>query len=125
MRANQLAHHLIGLGVQPGDRVALCVERSVEMIVGIVGILKAGAAYVPLDPAYPQDRLAFVLADTAAPVVITQPHLKSILPASDARIVVLDSLGTQVSSQPTTRPRSVANLQPVRLYRSRLITWHT
>lgn len=104
MRANQLAHHLIGLGVQPGDRVALCVERSVEMIVGIVGILKAGAAYVPLDPAYPQDRLAFVLADTAAPVVITQPHLKGILPASDARIVVLDSLGTQVSSQPTTRP---------------------
>lgn len=104
MRANQLAHHLIGLGVKPGDRVALCVERSLEMIVAILGILKAGAAYVPLDPAYPRDRLAFVLTDTAAPVVITQPHLKSVLPTSDAHIVMLDSAGSQTSGQPTTRP---------------------
>jgi amino acid adenylation domain-containing protein len=103
-RANQLAHHLIGLGVQPGDRVALCVERSLEMIVGILGILKAGAAYVPLDPTYPHDRLDFVLADTATPVIITQPHLKSGLPAADAHILILDARWSQISSQPTTRP---------------------
>ncbi|RMP52651.1 Amino acid adenylation, partial [Pseudomonas syringae pv. atrofaciens] len=53
-RANQLAHHLIGLGIGPDDRVAICVERSPEMVVGLLGILKAGAAYVPLDPAYPE-----------------------------------------------------------------------
>jgi amino acid adenylation domain-containing protein len=103
-RANQLAHHLIGLGVQPGDRVALCVDRSMEMIVGMLGILKAGAAYVPLDPAYPRDRLAFVLEDTAAPVVITQPHLRGILPASSARVIILEAMGLQTGSQPVTRP---------------------
>jgi amino acid adenylation domain-containing protein len=74
------------------------------MMVGILGILKAGAAYVPLDPAYPRDRLAFVLADTAAPVIIIQPHLKSVLPASDARLVTLDTAWSQISNQPTNRP---------------------
>ncbi|WP_146741976.1 condensation domain-containing protein, partial [Lonsdalea populi] len=59
-RANQLAHHLISLGVRPDDRVALCVERGLDMMVGLLGILKAGAAYVPLDPAYPAERLAYM-----------------------------------------------------------------
>ncbi len=58
-RANQLAHHLIGLGVRPDDRVAICVERCVEMVVGLLAVLKAGGAYVPLDPAYPAERLAY------------------------------------------------------------------
>ncbi|WP_422646038.1 condensation domain-containing protein, partial [Xenorhabdus miraniensis] len=62
-RANRLAHHLLALGVQPDDRVAICVERSLEMIVGLLGILKAGAAYLPLDPAYPAERLAYMLED--------------------------------------------------------------
>ncbi|MCY9850829.1 AMP-binding protein, partial [Pectobacterium jejuense] len=52
-RANQLAHHLLSLGVKPDDRVAICVERSLDMVIGLLGILKAGAAYVPLDPGYP------------------------------------------------------------------------
>ncbi len=103
-RANQLAHHLIGLGVHPGSMVALCLERSLEMIVGILGVLKAGAAYVPLDPTYPRKRLAFVLTDTVAPVVITQPHLKGVLPASNARVVTLDATWSAVSTQPITRP---------------------
>ncbi|MBZ0290003.1 MAG: amino acid adenylation domain-containing protein, partial [Anaerolineae bacterium] len=103
-RANQLAHHLIGLGVQPGDKVALCVERSLEMLVGIVGILKAGAAYVPLDPAYPRERIAFVLEDTTAPVLITQPHLKGIIPDAQARVVILDATWSQISGEPSTRP---------------------
>ena len=62
-RANQLAHHLIGLGVGPEKLVGICVERSIEMVVGLLGILKAGGAYVPLDPAYPKERLEFMLED--------------------------------------------------------------
>ena len=65
-RANQLAHHLQGLGVGPEVVVGLCVERSLEMVVGLLGILKAGGAYLPLDPDYPQDRLAFMLDDAGA-----------------------------------------------------------
>jgi non-ribosomal peptide synthetase component F len=70
-RANQLAHHLIGLGIRPDDRVAICVERSLEMVVGLLGILKAGGAYVPLDPAYPSERLAYMLAD-CSPGIVTK-----------------------------------------------------
>ncbi|MGO7733585.1 AMP-binding protein, partial [Rhizobium johnstonii] len=62
-RANRLAHHLVSLGVKPDERVAICVERSIEMVVGLLAVLKAGGAYVPLDPAYPPDRLAYMLED--------------------------------------------------------------
>ncbi|MCE4575918.1 non-ribosomal peptide synthetase, partial [Caballeronia sp. CLC5] len=63
-RANQLAHHLIAQGVRPEDRVALCVERGIGMVVSLLAILKAGAAYVPLDPAYPGERLSHILTDS-------------------------------------------------------------
>ncbi|WP_213942338.1 AMP-binding protein, partial [Pseudomonas sp. dw_612] len=63
-QANRLAHHLVDLGVKPGDRVAICTLRSLEMLVALLAVLKAGAAYVPLDPAYPPQRLAFVLQDS-------------------------------------------------------------
>ena len=62
-RANRLAHYLRGLGVGPESRVALCLERSVEMVVSLLAVLKAGGAYVPLDPSYPLDRLAYMLDD--------------------------------------------------------------
>ncbi|MEI7155080.1 AMP-binding protein, partial [Pectobacterium carotovorum] len=71
-RANQLAHHLLALGVKPDDRVALCIERCPEMMVGLLGILKAGAAYVPMDPAYPAERLAYMLDDAAPVALLTQ-----------------------------------------------------
>ncbi len=74
-RSNQLAHHLRGLGVGPEVIVALCVERSPEMIVGLLGILRAGGAYLPLDPDYPPERLAFMLADANAPVLVAHSHL--------------------------------------------------
>ncbi|HEV7370001.1 non-ribosomal peptide synthetase, partial [Arenibaculum sp.] len=78
--ANQLAHFLIGRGVGPDDRVGLCMERSPEMVVGLLAILKAGAAYVPLDPAYPAERLAFMLSDAAPKLLLTQQRLRGILP---------------------------------------------
>ena len=74
-RANQLAHRLLARGVRPDDRVALCIERSLDMVVGLLGILKAGAAYVPLDPAYPAERLAYMLADSAPVALLTQASL--------------------------------------------------
>ncbi|TPG62840.1 AMP-binding protein, partial [Pseudomonas arsenicoxydans] len=79
-RANRLAHHLIALGVRPDDRVAICVERSLEMVVGLLAILKAGGAYLPLDPAYPDERLAYMLDDAAPVALLTQAALLNTLP---------------------------------------------
>ena len=105
-RANQLAHHLRGLGVGPEVVVGLCVERSLEMVVGLLGILKAGGAYLPLDPDYPGERLAFMLADARAPVLVTQASLLDQLPAYGARIVQLDADGPAIARQPTSAPAS-------------------
>ncbi|KAK3806262.1 MAG: Non-ribosomal peptide synthetase module [Benniella sp.] len=69
-RANRLAHHLIGLGAQPDNLVAICVERSFAMIVSVLAVLKAGGAYVPLDPSYPKERLAYILEDAAPAIVL-------------------------------------------------------
>ena len=71
-RANHLAHHLQALGVGPDVLVGLCVKRSLELVVGVLGILKVGGAYVPLDPHYPAERLAFIVADTHLPFLVTQ-----------------------------------------------------
>src|SRR4028119_2283484 len=71
-RANSLADHLQALGVGPDVLVGICMERSLEMVVGLLGILKVGGAYVPLDPAYPTERLALMLEDTQISVLLTQ-----------------------------------------------------
>ncbi|NPC83010.1 non-ribosomal peptide synthase/polyketide synthase, partial [Pyxidicoccus fallax] len=89
-RSGLLASHLRQLGVRPGTLVALCMERSLELPVALLAILKAGGAYVPLDPAYPRERLAFMLQDTAAPILLTQQHLRGLLPEGPA-VVCLDS----------------------------------
>jgi amino acid adenylation domain-containing protein/non-ribosomal peptide synthase protein (TIGR01720 family) len=89
-RANQLAHYLRRLGVGPESLVGVCFERSPEMIVGLLGVLKAGGAYLPLDPLYPPDRLAFMLADSGVPVLLTQARLAADLPPHAARCVCLD-----------------------------------
>lgn len=89
-RANRLARHLRELGVRRESPVGICVERGVEMAVAVLAVLKAGGAYVPLDPDYPAERLAFMLADTAAPVVLTQVELAGRLPEHEGRLVCLD-----------------------------------
>lgn len=97
-RANQVAHQLRALGVGPETLVGLCVERSLEMIIGILGILKSGGAYVPLDPTYPQERLTFMLEDTQASVILTQRSLIASLPAHSAEILCLDAPDLEAAS---------------------------
>src|SRR5262249_22824095 len=103
-RSNQLAHHLRSVGGGPRVVGGLWVERSAAMVVGVLGILKAGGAYLPLDPDYPAARLAFMLADAGAPVVVTQSSLLERLPASDARIVCLDTEAGAIASAPARAP---------------------
>nr|AYN44405.1 nonribosomal peptide synthetase [Cloning vector H69C977B_s32] len=91
-RAKAVAQALVQRGVTPGTLVALAVERSVGMMAGLLGILKAGAAYVPLDPAYPRERLTFMLEDSGARVVITQAHLTSRFPGTDVVVLGDDTL---------------------------------
>jgi amino acid adenylation domain-containing protein len=87
-KANRLAHHLRGLGVGPEHTVAICLRRSVEMLVGILGVLKAGGAYAPLDPSAPHERLNFMLADTEAAIVLTQQSLAHLFPARQGLAVL-------------------------------------
>ncbi|WP_367303609.1 AMP-binding protein, partial [Corallococcus exiguus] len=103
-RANQLAWHLISLGVGPETRVALCVEHSFDLVVSMLAVLKAGGAWVPLDPTLPADRLAFMLADSGARVVLTQERLKSVLPAHAGALVCVDADWSQVASRSTQAP---------------------
>ena len=98
-RANQLAHRLRDLGVTANTPVALCLERSPEMIVAILAALKAGGAYVPIDPAYPSERIAFMLADTRAPILVTQRSLAGNFPPGAAAVLcVEDALATSAEN---------------------------
>ncbi len=102
-QANQLAHHLRSLGVTAETLVGICIDRSLDMLVGLLGILKAGGVYIPLDPAYPVERLAFMLADSQAPVIVTQQSLvKQLDPllGDDCRMVVcMDSDRAAITTQ--------------------------
>ncbi len=93
-RANRLARHLRRLGVGPEMSVGLCVERSLEMPLALLAVLKSGGAWVPLDPEYPQERLALMIEDTAMPVLLTQEHLVSRLPElrEGHKVICLDHL---------------------------------
>ncbi|HEY6924562.1 MAG TPA: amino acid adenylation domain-containing protein, partial [Steroidobacteraceae bacterium] len=110
-KANQLAHHLLSVGIRPDDRIALCIERGLDMVIGLLGILKAGAAYVPLDPEYPSERLGFMLADCAPRAVLTQTALQGLFPAVTARVIALDESTTQAA----IAQHSCANPDPAAL----------
>jgi amino acid adenylation domain-containing protein len=90
-RANRLASHLRKLGAGPETLVGICVERTQEMVIGLLGILKSGGAYVPLDPTYPKERLAFMLEDAKPLVLLTQSTLLHLLPNTGSHIVCLDN----------------------------------
>jgi amino acid adenylation domain-containing protein len=104
-RANRLAHHLRGMGVGPETRVAVYVERSLEMVVGLLGTLKAGGAYVPLDPGHPRERIAQMLEDAGPLAVLTQEHLREGLLG---RVVCLGAEWEVIARQSAANPRSLA-----------------
>ncbi|MFF2076049.1 amino acid adenylation domain-containing protein [Kitasatospora sp. NPDC058162] len=106
--ANRLAHHLLAHGAGPDRLVALSVERGLEMAVGLLGIMKAGAAYVPLDPAYPADRLAYMLQDSGARLLVTHRGLNRNLPSEDVQVIDLDQDAAAIAGHPATAPQSGA-----------------
>ena len=109
-RANQMAHHLQNLGIGPDAIVGVFMDRSIEMMVALVGIHKAGGAYLPLDPTYPQDRIAFMVEDAATPILLTQQHLVSNLPPHQAKVVCVDADWGQISQQ--SSDNAVSNVAP-------------
>ncbi|WP_141719186.1 non-ribosomal peptide synthetase, partial [Pseudomonas poae] len=109
-RANQLAHHLLALGVQPDDRVAICCRRGPQMLVGLLGILKAGAGYVPIDPAYPVERIAYLLQDSAPVAVLAEASTRGLLGAVNS----VDLHDPCLQQHPVSNPQ-LPNLTPAHL----------
>ncbi|MFC4494856.1 amino acid adenylation domain-containing protein [Streptomyces ovatisporus] len=103
-RANRLAHHLRDLGAGPEERVGLCLERSSDMVVGVLGVLKSGAAYVPLDLAQPRERMAYVLADAGASLLVTHGAAAEHAPGFDGRVVDLDRDADAILARETSAP---------------------
>ncbi|RMS62195.1 Amino acid adenylation, partial [Pseudomonas syringae pv. aceris] len=114
-QANQLAHRLIELGVEPDSRVAVSLRRGAEMVVALLGILKAGGAYVPIDPDLPSARQAYMLEDSSPRAVLTTLDLSENLPAMTLPVLILDDHqnSSQLAAQPTGNPDAKAlGLQP-------------
>ena len=107
-KSNQLAHYLIEQGVEPDSLVAICVDRSLDMMIGLLAILKAGGAYVPIDPTYPEDRIKHMLEDSQAKILLTQAHLEEILPKTKSKTIAIDTLklGKNKKSNPKTKVTS-------------------
>ncbi|WP_328455805.1 amino acid adenylation domain-containing protein [Streptomyces sp. NBC_00386] len=103
-RANQLAHHLRGMGITPDTLIAVCLDRSPELIATLLGIMKAGAAFVPLDPEYPTDRITYMVEDAQAPLIITSSNHTDRLPADTPRLLV----DAEWPEGPTTNPAPLA-----------------
>src|SRR5581483_5283428 len=98
-KANQLARYLVDQSVGPGQIAGLCVERSLEMVVDLLGIMKAGAAYLPLDPNYPAERLQYMLEDASPRVILTQQEVCGVLPFTQAELVALDADFEEIDSR--------------------------
>ena len=103
-KANQVGRYLRKLGVGAEDLVGVLMERSLEMMVGMVGILKSGGAYVPLDPNYPQERLKYMVEDAGLKVILTQEKLKGLLPEGKARVVQIDGEWSEISKESNENP---------------------
>ncbi|HEY8670309.1 MAG TPA: AMP-binding protein, partial [Terriglobales bacterium] len=107
-KANQLAHALRKRGLGPGQRVGIFVDRSLEMMIGLLGIQKSGAAYIPLDPGYPAERIRLTLEDADVAVLLTQQSLAASLPQNRAEIICIDSAWTKIAKESDTNPVSSA-----------------
>lgn len=105
-RSNQLAHYLRSLGIGAESLVGVCMDRSIEMVVALLGVLKSGGAYLPLDPSYPGERLSFMLADAKAPLLLTQGTLLGGLPKYEGKIVCLDADWDLIDRFPIDAPES-------------------
>jgi len=110
-RANQLAHFLRTLGIGPEIFTGICMQRSVEMMVAVLGTLKAGGAYLPLDPTYPKERLSYMMEDTKASVLLTQTHLLEMLPEHSARVICLDSEWDMIARESREQLASVTTIE--------------
>ncbi|MGZ7056884.1 MAG: amino acid adenylation domain-containing protein, partial [Candidatus Angelobacter sp.] len=108
-RANQLAHYLRNMGIGPEMRVGLCLERSHELVVALLGVLKSGAAYIPLDPSYPPERLAFMVQDAEIPVLLTSSKLRNALPTVWVQLLCIDADWPDISSFPGDKPEACAD----------------
>ena len=102
-RATRLAHHLRKLGVEREVLAGICVQRSLSMVIAILGVLKAGGAYLPLDPEYPKDRLAFMVEDSRVPLIVTEAAYADTLPEHAARVVRLDTDAEAIALEPSSR----------------------
>jgi amino acid adenylation domain-containing protein len=105
-RANRLARYLQRQGVGPESLVGICMERGLDMVVGLLGIMKAGGTYLPLDPSYPPERLGFMLEDAQARIVLTQHAVKDVLPRHQAQVICLDTDWERIASESEATPVS-------------------
>jgi amino acid adenylation domain-containing protein len=106
-RANRIAHHLRRLGVGPEVRVGLCMERGPELVPAVLGVMKAGGAWVPMDPSHPAERLSYLLDDSGVGVLLTQERLRARLPAREGlRVVAVDAEWARIAAGPAERPET-------------------
>jgi amino acid adenylation domain-containing protein len=110
-RANRLAHHLVRRGVGPDARVGVLLERGVELIVSLLAVLKAGGCYVPLDPAYPAERLRLMLDDSSVRVLISRSDLAGVVETGDLDVIHLDHAAGAIASEPVEAPRGGATAE--------------
>ena len=103
-KANQLAHYLVALGVKPDMPVGVCFERSPDMVVALLAVLKAGGTYLPLDPSYPEERLEYIMNDARVEVALTQSDLTAKLSGIPQHIVCLDKDRTAIAAKPQSEP---------------------
>ena len=110
-RANRLAHHLVDHGVGPEALVGICLEQPIDMIVSLLAIFKAGGAYLPLDPAYPKERLSFMIEDSAVPVIITAKNLLELLPQNSSQKICLDGDQELIAQQSPKNPANIIAME--------------
>ena len=104
-KANQLAHYLRSRGIGPESIVPLCIDRSLEMIIALMGILKSGAAYLPIDPSYPKERIAFMINDSSASLVLCSNATRTALEGFEVNTFAIDASSDLLAGQPLSSPK--------------------